>query len=112
MGDSDRIAELGSELHLAPRVCRGNDVGAARPHLFCLPAAKLVGALRIGELVRPRRPTAHPVRIGLDRLESGSPENLPRLFDDPLGMAQMAGILNGNRAVVGLDRRERSIGDQ
>src|SRR5690606_35490956 len=88
--------ELATKLHLTPRV-GGRHPGDTRPtDLVGLPVTQLRRCLRVGHEVETRGAATHACRVGLDHRVAGGAEDVARLGDHPLGVAEVTGILDGD----------------
>lgn len=105
MGDPIGPAQLGPELELAAGIGRCHQPRTACPHLIGLTPSELGRSLRSQQAVDPGGSAADPIRIDLDRRVSGGGEDGPGRGHDPLGMSEMARILNCNIAPGPIESR-------
>ena len=116
MSDAIPALEMGAHLNLTPGVGGCQHRRSNHSNLGRLVLAQLVGSLRAEHRVEAGRPAALVVRQ-IYWVVTGGPENDPRLLDDTLGVAQMAGILDGYRTPepvlvdVGRTRRAEVVFD-
>ena len=86
--------------------------GAGGDDLGGLAGAELGGGLRLEEAVDAGRTAAETVRIDLHRLVAARTEDVPRSGEDSLGVAEVAGVLDGDRSPTRSKAREGPGGDE
>ena len=97
---------LGGEVHRAPGVGAGDDVGGGAPDRAELAGADLIGQLGLEDRVGPAGATAQSVVVQFDQLADVRGEHGARREMDALHVAEVARILHGDTQVERCGGRE------
>ncbi len=100
--------EIAAQLHLTARVGRGHSLRSCGPDLVRLLIAEFARRLGLEHRVHTGRAATQAHVVGLDGLVSGRGENCPWLGNHPLGVAEVARILDGDLTPRGVESRQMS----